>query len=346
MDYLDARDPEGNSAFFFATQNGDYKTIKAMIDRIPDLLDDKQLLLKFLTATVYADKWTSLHWLVYDGATDAMKYLVTQVSKILGKHSSEYDAFINAVNEDGGTPLNYALKPEDRKFLIENGATILHALNAPVLEAHTLSEQFIEAMHDSAFGKMQKIMFQAQTQYQNEPDLFFEFITHKDEAGWDALMHAVAQSRYEYVAFILYSIERFFHNKPQYIYNVLSSVSIDGQSPLFEAVLRRSFDIAKLLIEKTKLYSSNKYLFYMVMNTTGYTKGLTPLLATVFFGSDKDEFYDITKLILEVVAERFGKISHVMDLFVNARNRDGFTALSYASSGKIKKLLQEYGGHE
>ena len=31
FDYLDSRSPEGNSAFFFATQNGDFKTIQAML---------------------------------------------------------------------------------------------------------------------------------------------------------------------------------------------------------------------------------------------------------------------------------------------------------------------------
>ena len=346
FDYLDSRSPEGNSAFFFATQNGDFKTIQAMLERVPKMLDDNQLFLKFLNATVYSDKWTSLHWLVYDGATKAMEYFVTTVAKILGKNSPEYEAFINALNEDGGTPLKYALKANNRKFLIDHGATIIHQLNQQIQEAQALSAQFVEAMHDAAFGKMQKIMFKAQEQFRSNPDLFYEFISTKDDAGWDPLIHAVAQGRYEYVAFILYAAERYFKQNSQYIYDVLSSVSVDGQSPLLMAILRRNFEIAKLLIEKTKQYSKNDYLFYMIMNTTSYPKGLTPLLASVFYGSDQDEYYDITKLILEVVAERFGKNSHIMDLFVNSRNWDGFTALSYAASEKIKNLLKEYGGHE
>ncbi len=346
FNYLDSRGPEGNSAFFFATQNGDYKTIKAMIKRVPKMLDDKQLFLKFLTATTYSDKWTPLHWLVYDGATQTLEYLVTSAEKILGKHSPEFDAFINPINEDGGTPLNYALKGNNRKFLLEQGANTIHPFNQDIQDARALSTQFLEALHDAAFGKMQKIMYQAQEKFQSNPNLFYEFITAKDDAGWDLLMHAVTQGRYEYVAFILYATEKYFHNKSQYIYDVLSSVAIDGNSPLLLAILRRNFEIAKLLIEKIKKYSKNKYFFYMIMNTTNYPKGLTPLFATVFFGSDKDEFYDTSKLILESIAERFGKVSHVMDLFVNKRNLDGFTALSYASSDKLKKLLREYGGHE
>lgn len=346
FNFLDTRDPLGNSAFYFSTQNGDYNTIKAFMERVPTLLDDKDLLLKFLNASVYNDKWTSLHWLTYDGAVRPLKLVVTTAEKFLGKHSTQYDEFINAQTEDNGTPLSYALTPDVRKFLIDNGGTILQPLAPEIAEAHALSQQFVEVMHDSAFGKMQKIMFQAEEKYKDKPDTFFEFITAKDESGWDMLMHAVGQGRYEYVAFILYSIEKFLHNKTQLIYDALSSVSIEGQSSLITAILRRSFDIAKLLIEKTKQYAKNRYLFYMIMNTTVYTKGLTPLLATVFFSSDKDEFYDVTQLILEVIAERFGKYSHTMDLFVNKRNNDGFTALSYASSEKLKKLLIDYGAHE
>jgi ankyrin repeat protein len=346
FNFLDTRDPLGNSAFYFSTQNGDYKTIKAFMDRVPALLDDKDLFLKFLSAHVYNDKWTSLHWLTYDGALRPLKLLVQTAEKVLGKHSTLYDEFINAQNEDNGTALTYALTSDVRKFLIDHGATIIQQLDPEIAQAHALSQQFVEVMHDSAFGKMQKIMFQAQEKYKDKPDTFFEFITAKDESGWDMLMHAVGQGRYEYVAFILYSIEKFLHNKTQLIYDSLSSVSTEGQSPLIIAILRRNFDIAKLLIEKIKQYSKNKYLFYMIMNTTVYTKGLTPLLATVFFSSDKDEFYEVTKLILEVIAERFGKYSHTMDLFVNTRNYDGFTALSYASSEKLKKLLVDYGAHE
>lgn len=346
FDYLDSRDPDGNSALFFIAQNADYDTLKVVMKWAPKLLDNKELFLKLLTATIYSNKWTPLHWLVYDAATKSLEYFVTKAEKVLGKHSSEFDAFINAQNEDGGTPLNYAIKANNRKFLIEHGATIIHPLNQAILDAQALSAQFVDALHDGAFGKMQKIMYQAQEQYRSNPDLFYEFITAKDDAGWDPLMHAVTQGRYEYVAFILYATEKFFHNKPLYIYNVLGSVAADGNCSLLLAILRRSFEIAKLLIEKVKKYSKNKYYFYMVMNTTNYAKGLTPLFATVFFGSDKDEFYDITKLILESVAERFGKNSHIMDLFVNIRNLDGFTALSYASSARLIKLLEEYGAHE
>ena len=347
FDYLDARDKEGNSAFFFATQNGDYPTIKAMVDRVAALLQDNELLLKFLNATVYADQWTSLHWLVYDNAMRSVEYLIPTIEKIFGKNSSEYDDFINAKNEEGSTPLNYALTPDCRKFLIDHGAIILNPINPQIRGAQTLSAQFIEAMHDGAFGKMQKIMAQAQEEYKSNADLFFEFITAKDEGGWDIMLHATAQGRYEYVAYILYATERFFKGKSlQYMYDILSSVSIDGHASISIAILRRNFEIAKLLIEKIKQYSQNKYLFYMIMNTTSYPKGLTPLLSSVFFGSDKDEFYEITKLILESIAERFGKNSHIMDLFVNTRNYDGFTALSYVASKKIKKLLQDYGAHE
>jgi len=346
FDYLDMRDEEGNSAFFFATQNGDYPTIKAMIEKVPKLLQDNALFLKFLNATIYADKWTSLHWLVYDNAMRSVEYLIPEVQKIFGKNSSEYDAFINAKNEEGSTPLNYAITPDCRKFLIDHGAIILNPINPQIRAAQALAAQFIEALHDGAFGKMQKIMTQAQEQYKGNYDLFFEFMTAKDEGGWDIMLHATAQGRYEYVAYILYAAERFFKGKTQYVYDILSSVSIDGHASISIAILRRNFEIAKLLIEKIKQYSQNKYLFYMIMNTTSYPKGLTPLLSSVFFGSDKDEFYETTKLILESIAERFGKNSHIMDLFVNTRNYDGFTALSYVASKKIKKLLEEYGAHE
>jgi ankyrin repeat protein len=344
-DYINAEDPHKNTAFFFTAQNGDIGCMEVMLTMVPQIIIEPKLLVEFLKTPQPQDGWTPLHWLVFQGALPGVKLVVETLKELFGIHSKDYAAVINAQNMDGSTPLVYAGQPEVRIYLKRMGAQIIHKLPPETIEAYELGKQLLELMHDSEFYKAQLLLYKILKKYKHSINLFLDFMTSRDEAGWDALMHAAAQGDYKLVALILSLVENYFKEKPRAIYDVFL-LSDEGMSAMMYAIRRRHFEIARMLIEKMTLYADNKYQLYMMLNSTTYFNGFTPLIAAVYNSLDKDEFYDIISLLLNTVAERFGKNSREMDLFINTRDLDGFTALSYATTPRIKELLISYGGHE
>lgn len=269
--------------------------------------------------------------------------VVIIAEKVLGKDSEEYEKFINAEDATGATPLAYAyFNIRHRKFLVEHGATIIHKTKKDIEEARQIGLDLIEAIREDRFSSVQRIVSAALEKYKDKPKLFFEIFMVRSSGGWDPLMHAVALS-YDYTAFILHLIERYFENDEESVYAILRNVAQDGRGSLIISILRRNFETSKLLIRKIVDYAPTKFYLYTLMNLRTYVKGFTPLLGAVDFSSYRDEFFEIIKILIETVATPFGKNSRAIDLFVNTHDLDGFPPLAYATSPKITEILLSYG---
>ena len=344
--FLNARCLQGHSAFYLLIQNGTYKDVQLMLYHVIRLIGSyKYLFLQFLTAPTYENKWTPLHWLAYQGDPEILRTVVLIAEKKLGKDSPEYDQFINAEDEIGETPLSQTyFNTRFNKFLLEHGATILHKTKKDIQDARQIGLDLIEAIREDRFSVVQKLVFNAQEKYKDQPKLFLQIMMTRTQEGWDPLMHAAALS-FNYLAFLLHAIERFFQHDEEAFYSILRNVEQAGRGALFITILRRNFIAAKLIIEKIKSYSPSKYFLYILLNIRTYGKGFTPLIAAVDYSSDRDEFFDFIEELIKIVAEIFGKDSRPMSLFINTQDNDGFPAFAYAATPRIKALLQSYGAH-
>lgn len=342
--FINAQCLQGHTAFYLLVQTGTKYDVELMIYHVLRLIGShKQLFYHFLTPFTYNDKWTPLHWLAYQGAIVTLEAVVIIAEKVLGKDSDEFEKFINAEDSDHATPLSNAyFNIRHKKFLLEHGATIVRKTPKAIKEARQFGLDLIEAIREDRFSTVQRIIANVQQKYKDQPKLFFQVFMVRSHGGWDPLMHAAALS-YEYTAFILHVIENYFENDEESFYAVLRNVAQDGRGALYITILRRNFETSKLLIRKIIDYSPSKYFLYILMNLRTYGKGFTPLLAAVDFSSDKDEFFDFIKILIETVAKPFGRDSRAVDLFINTHDQDGFTPLAYATSPKITQILLSYG---
>ncbi len=344
FNFINAQNLQGHTAFYLIVQNAPRKIIELMMYHIIDLIgDQKQLFFRFLTPNAYNDKWTPLHWLAYQGALVNLTTVIAIAERILGKDSNEFESFINAENAYGETPLSEAyFNVRHKKELVEHGGIIIHQTPPDVEQARQIGLELIESIREDRFSAVQKIIATTQEQYKDNPHLFLEMLTVRSHNGWDPLMHASALS-YEYTAFLLHVMERFFQNDEESIYTILRNVAQDGRGALCITILRRNFDISKLLIKKIMDYAPNKFYLYMLMNISIYGKGFTPLLAAVNFSSDQDEFFNIIERLIKTIESVFGKDSRAVYLYVNTEDLDGFTPLEYATSPKVTEILLHHG---
>lgn len=349
FDLLNIQD-ESQSQFhilILSVQVRSYAALKALLEGITNILHDQDLLFQLMTARSPSFGFPPLTLITHAGAIQLLELFIEYAKKMFGRKTTMYSNFINAVDRQGNTALHYAIRPTNRKILIDNGSIELGASSNTDKEFHALSTQLIDSMESNELGRMQRIILSAEKKYADDKIKFFLFITTKDDEGWSVLTHAAANNVQEYIAFILYTVERMFHDKPEIMFALISNVNLDGQTVLVTAIVRRYFELAQYLLEKMEKYQKNKYLLFSTLNSPAYIKGLTPILSTVFYSSDNEEFYDITHLLLETIEKRFGKDSRAMDLFVNYRDLDGFTPLTYTlSTPKLHKLLLSYGAHE
>ncbi len=341
---LNAQNKQGATAFSLLVENGTNYDVKLMLYHVRRLIgSNKNLFFKFLTPRFYTVQWTPLHWLAREGSSEILKTVILVAQRVLGKGSSLFDEFINAQDVDGLTPLVHTyFNSRHEKLLSEYGGRKLHAIDPVMQEARKLGNDLIEAIREDKFNVARSIIVNAQKKYKDSPKLFLEFLTTRTHDGWDALMHSVALG-YEYTAFLLHVAEQYFKDDKISYYFVLRSVAQDGRGALIIAILRRSFTIANLLIEKIKKHSPNKYYVYILLNIRTYAKGFTPMLAAVDFSSDKDEFFTLIHNLIDTVAQQFGKNSRAVDIFVNTKDDDGFPPLAYATSPKITTLLTDFG---
>lgn len=344
FNFLNAQCLQGHTAFYLLAQNGTREQVDIMLYHVIRLLgSEKKLFLDFLNATSYEDGWTIVHWLAFQGSMVNLEAVVIVAEKILGKDSEEYGKFINAESLAGRTPLdNTYFNPRHRQFIMQHGGISLHEIKPEILEARKTGLALIEGIRDAKFNVVQKIISEAQKKYKKTPRLFLEVLMTRSPAGWDPLMHAVAIN-YEFSAYLLYVVQTFFADDEEAFYSILRNVAQDGRGALIISILQRNFDISHLIIKTMKNFAPSKYFLYILLDIRAYGKGFTPLLAAVNFSLDKMIFTNLIGALLETIAELFGKESRPMDLYVNARDLNGYPPLAYATAPDVITLLKSYG---
>lgn len=343
--YLNAREPKaGHTALMFASDVGRLEGIKELVNGAAEMLKgNKKLFLKFLTTPDFLNFNNPLILLAFDSTSRGIHFLVQTAAEFFGEKSPEFEKFINYTDSNGATALEYALATEDRNFLIKHGAIIRKIPSRDVEEARKLGNQLIDILHFGDLAKLKKILYEGEKKYKNKTTLFLDFIAQRNSGGWMPLTHAVAQGKMVYTKLIIYTIESMLKKEPTEIYDVLSNVDYTGKTVILIALQREHFDIAQYIIDKAIEYMPTPYYFYDLMITQNERNGFSPIIAAVYRSSDIPTFHNMIKFLLETMAGIFGKESREFYLFINELDLDNYTALDYADTPEIQKLLKSYG---
>lgn len=341
FDYMDMRTKRGFTAFQLSAYLGNMSSFKPFVDYTIALLKSDTMLL-FKTIDSSNDWQTSpLSTLAYDSSTDAMMYLVQQAEEQFGRGSKLFHNFLNSKDIGNLTALDYTNVPREQILLIQNGAIKSTDASSEIQKARKMANQLVNAMYSNDLPKIIAILNAADQQF-NE-DNFGLFLASKDSEGWTPLMHPVGLGLVKIHKIFLHAASSKFKEDPFQMFDVMSYTTVNGFTPFSLAVSRRYFEIASYILETGLQLNINKYWFFSLMGAQSILRGFNVLTNAIYNSSDQGIYLDFIKLLLDKVSGIYGKNSRPFYLFINQLDNNNFTALDYADTPKMQKLLKSFG---
>ncbi|MGE0206794.1 MAG: ankyrin repeat domain-containing protein, partial [Candidatus Babeliales bacterium] len=330
--------------------------------------NDPKLYFEYLAKQESLLAWTPLHGAAYGSFSEGIALLITAAKKMFDSRSEEFKAFINLKDNFGRTPLNLCFEIWDRLYIAKHGGI---ASFVPELEDSyhaILKKDLLKYAAYSGFNKelnevlrhgiqlysqpsykrntrrLQGVLQEAGLAYDFSRKEFLDFITARDEAGWSPLMNAAADGNAEYVELILRAANAFYKDDKVWVAFIMNNNDTHGRTVWHIAISRRHLDVVKALIRVQKEIAGNrKKPFLRLATHRTELNGFTPLIAAVYESADDNVTFAIIKLLVERAAEVLGKGSREFLSFINRKDYNGYTALSYAVTPRIQKFLKEYG---
>lgn len=327
------------------------------------------LFFKFITKPEGLLHWSPLNSAMNASFSDAVQLLVETAKKILGKKSKNFNDFINFEDTFGRTPLSLGIEPWDNIFISNNGGHKGIAEKLETKHHEKLKKELLkysefrgfrmqlgevlrageeEEIDSSEFRentqRLKGVLQRAGKMYFDKDRLFLDFVTVRDHAGWSPLMNAAADGNSEYVDLILSAANEFFKNEKVWVAFIMNNCDIHGRTVWHLAISRRHLNIIKTLIEVQKQIAGNrKKPFLRLMTHKTELNGFTPLITAAYESSDQDVTFAIIRLLVERAAEVLGKGTYEFNSFINRKDYDGFSALDYATTPRIRSFLKSYG---
>ena len=88
---------------------------------------------------------------------------------------------------------------------------------------------------------------------------------------------------------------------------------------------------------------SHKFYFYDYISAQDLATGFNALIMSVYNSSDEEIYLDFIEYLLNIMKDTFGLESRQFFWFINQRDFNGYSALDYANTPKIRNLLIEFG---
>jgi ankyrin repeat protein len=347
--YLDTRTSMGTNALGLSEYNGNRRTVELVLLRVLELIkSDKDLFFKFINAADHEHGMTALIDSARDSESNNLINMVTIAARVFGRHSKQFKAFINTEDFEGNTALSLALSNPDKFFLMSYGAQEPEhpkPIDPKMQQAHELGKKLIRAGRYADFKLFKLIIEQALREFSDNEHMLYHFFATNDSDGWNVLIHSAAEGQYEFVKLILDTIERHFIKTEKELKSLLiNDTDFEGRTALHMAILRHHHRSALLILDKLIGFSTDKPVLFSILNSPDELNGHTPFISAIYASGDYNKgAYDFIKSIITTIADVFGQNTRMFELFINARDYNNWTALSYVSDDKIRDLLKSYG---
>jgi ankyrin repeat protein len=128
---------------------------------------------------------------------------------------------------------------------------------------------------------------------------------------------------------------------------LLITADIHGRTPLHIAITRKHYKIIEEILKLQKEVSGNsKTLFAQFINYPNELTDFTPFIKASYISENTKASKALLQLFLSRAKEVFGLNNAWFNRFINHRDLNGYTALSYVSVPELRDLLIKYGARD
>lgn len=347
---LNAKNKFGENVFFIATDFKSVRAVRFLLDQASLIFKNhKQLFYDFIATPETEDAWTPLMNMAFNSAEDGIHATVEKAAVILGQDSPEFDKFINAENLYHENPLSLALDEREIFYLEKHGAHMPQRIKDDAFwRKHSMGKRLLHIVkHSKAKKALIELLEQFAKEFPDDNNGYFHFLTMRDEGGWTAFMNAAAEGNKEFVDIIYKAAKEYFKDRPDWLLYLFLTNDVHGRTPLHLAVTRKHYDIAKMLIETYKQDIKNdKRLFTQLMSYHSELNGFSPFLKAAYNSENDELSRNMLILFLKNAQEVFGLNNAWFDHFINFRDFNGYTALTYVMVPTLRELLKQYGAFD
>ncbi len=363
MSVMNAEDVHGRSPLYIAAERRANQVVQILLARVEGWLkNNKRLFYEFINSKERHIGWSPLLVAAHDSASIVVNELIRAAEKVLGKNSPYFEEFINARGSFGRSPVVQSIDPRDRWLLVEHGARDDTESGDPqTQDLLRLGKILLDyASVEGNETQISNFFESVRKKYPQNYKAFLFVLTSRDEGAWTPLMNAAANGNSNYIREILMRAAEFFKDDTvlkgspgsknlkqddrEWVNLILNNADVHGRTPLHLVISRRYVKALKeLLAVQKEIFGDSVKDFSRFVNQRTELNGFTALLMAAYTSSDDQLSFDIISALVERAREVFGKDSIDLQRFLNAKDLDGQTPLSYIVSPRIRAYLRKYG---